>query len=354
MRRASGVAALILVMSALPFMEGSALAASYSVSGRVLDNGIGASGAAVTVYAMPSEEVLKAIPTGEAWPMEEVGNTTTDDSGNWSLSFDARVLPRKFRTATGQVDLVAKTVVGSLMSESFLSVVPDQSSSNDRMAAIDVRKTGMRLGTRGARLAAPVPCISRWTDNYYGPFQTKIMDVLAEGSVNGQGSYFYNSTTSTTLGLAFKINSGGWQEASGTLSSSSGSSSGAGFQTGGIKDKRLYSQWRYRGWLENCPGAQKETAKPWTYYARGNTVDVGHPLYSYCSGNYFNGDQYRRINGTNQTYSAGLSFLGILSLSSQAGYSGTAHLYYNFNARGNVCGSNSNGELAPVVEASTF
>jgi hypothetical protein len=54
------------------------------------------------------------------------------------------------------------------------------------------------------------------------------------------------------------------------------------------------------------------------------------------------GDTWFKTTSKIQTFSAGLTVFGF-SLSSQAGYSTSGKIAYNFDAKGNVCGSNSTG-----------
>lgn len=352
---------LFLVATSVVLHAAPASAASYTANGRVVDRNKGVPDAAVYVQAMPSEDVLATYPEGQDFTMVELGTGWTDSNGYWSTTFDTSSLPADYVSSTGQVDLIVQTTASDLASETFYSVVPGETPQSFETEPIDVRANGTPVGPPGSDpcptcppesqpLALPT-CTTYWTGTYFGPYQTKFMDVLATGQITGVGEFRWGGSSSSTLGIAVK-SGGSWVRASGTLTVSR--ATGAGYRATGLKDKRLYNLWRYREFVQACTGQGivRRWAKPYSYYDRGNTLSISHQYLSYCGSYYYAGSTFFRTAYANQTYSAGLTFAGVVSLSSQAGYSTTAELNYVFGTRGRVCGNTSAGPAgAPKVEA---
>lgn len=177
-----------------------------------------------------------------------------------------------------------------------------------------------------------------------GPYNVKVLDVYAQGPVQGNGTYMYSTSTSTTLGLLVKGPGGDWQ-AGGTWTDSD--RNGAGFSAN-VKDKRLQALWRYRERVVICLGGQNV---PWDYVGKGLEIALAHVNFGNCGMTYHAGDEYLRTSHANQTYSFGLYVYGI-GLQSQAGLHTSMRLKFHFNGNGKVCGNTGQAENAPIVEAS--
>jgi hypothetical protein len=352
--RLSVFAAIVLFASSVGSIAVARPAVIAHLVGSVTDNGVPVAGAGVTAGAWPNWKFLNLVAADQTFDLRELGSTTTDEMGQFTLDLDLQTLPGTYETADGTVEIEVTAFADSKVRVYFTTEPSANASSDVTIPPMDLAEGGvapaaLANAAAGAEPMAVATCSPHWINNSdNGPYQTKIMDVLAVGQVNGTGSYANGGSTSTTLGvLAQGAISGNWS-ASG--SSTIGTSGTTGFQATPIKDKRLYGQFIYRKWID---GYCQTLNKPHHYYGRGNTLSISHPNYSACGGNYFNGDLYTHTHNNNQTYSNGLTVFGV-GLSSHAGYVASASLKFNFNARGNVCGSNASlGETSPIVEAST-
>lgn len=186
------------------------------------------------------------------------------------------------------------------------------------------------------------PCGAIVWGNYNGPYQTKIMDVMNRSTIPGTATYFYDGSTSTTLG--YLTNGPNWT-VGGTMTSSSSTTTGF---SAGTTNQRVQALWMYRERAVVCYANQNV---PYNYHGRGSTPSITHVNYSYCGKTYYPGDSYTHSYNGNQTYSVGLTVYGI-GLSSKAGYSSTASLKSRFNVKGKACGNSSTlGETSPKVDA---
>jgi hypothetical protein len=202
-----------------------------------------------------------------------------------------------------------------------------------------------RVSARSATelTTAAVPCGAIVWYNFNGPYQTRIMDIMNPSTIPGRGSYFYQGSTSTTLGY-LKTGTTNWQVG---RTMTRGSSAGTGFHVPAVS-QRIQAQWMYRERAIVCVGNQNV---PYHYNAKGNQPSITHVKYSNCGSAYPPGSNYVHSLNRSQTYSVGVTVYGI-GLSSQAGYSSTATLKFHFNEKGRVCGNSSIlGEASPKVEA---
>ena len=333
-------------------LQGEALAApgeTVRLSGTVVRGNRPAPGAEVSAQAWPNWRFLNLVPAEQAFDLIPLGVALADDDGNFAMDVNVSNLPATYLTDEGHVEIEVSAVYMGSVAEFFTTEPEANVTASFVIPPIDVGRVEANLASLQTSSVEAATCSPHWVSgSENGPYQTKIMDVMALGQVTGTGTYSYGGSTSTTLGiLAQSPISGNWS-ASGT--STIGTSSSTGFQASSIKDKRLFAQFKYRKYID---GYCQTLNKPYNFYGRGNTNSIGHSNYSNCGGTYRVGDLYTHSSTSNQTYSNGLTVFSI-GLSSRAGYTSTASLKFKFNARGNVCGNNSSlGESSPIVEAST-
>jgi hypothetical protein len=275
------------------------------------------------------------------------------------LPADLSTIPAAYRSDDGTVNLVVMAMRHGRMISNTFPATPGTASthvmpeldlgsgaySQEALAAdtVTIPSTGVQGGAQSTQTGVGfLPCGGGSWSSPYGPYQVKIGDATADQIANPTFTYARGTSTATTLGVA--VNSGSSWSASGTSSSAAGTS--AGFTATAIQTDRMFAQWRYHTYY----GCGAQWAYPYDYVARGDTVSIAHPTYSYCGGLYKAGDIYRANSYSNGTYSAGLSVYGV-SLSSQAGWNSSMTLTFNFTGNGYVCGNTSAREAAPRVEA---
>lgn len=309
----------------------------YRSKGTVTSSGSAA--VTVTLWAEPDQEFQSAaLAQGQEIRMREVQSVPA--VGSYTVTLDPASLGPDYVATDGHVQAwVAATTPNGKMAIWGVPVLSGQTS------AIQVPTLNMdtapRIGTETRRPG----CGQIYWHNINGPYNTKVLDVYAQGPVQGNGTYMYTTSTSTTLGFLIKPAGGDWG-AGGTWVDSD--RNGAGFSAN-VKDKRLQALWRYRERTVTCwPYVQN---LPWDYVGKGLEVALAHVNLSNCGNLYHAGDVYLRTSHANQTYSFGVYVYGI-GLTSQAGLHTSMRLKFTFNGNGKVCGNTGQAENAPIVEAS--
>lgn len=297
----------------------------------------------VELLVEPTWEIQRAAEAaGE--PVSVVSVARTAATPSFSLSLDLDALGPRFVAEEGYVNVMVAARYGGRVSTWGTTVWPGDTVKE--VPTLDMSRAAVPPGSGGTGTLSVepqvAPCLQIIWGAYNGPYDTKIMDVMNTSSIDSTATYFYQGSTATTLG--YLTNGPDWT-AGGTMTTSS--SSGSGF-IAHPTNARIHALWMYRERAVVCVGNQNV---PYNYYGRGSTPSITHVNYRHCGDYYYPGDRYAHDHSSNQTYSAGLKVYGI-NLSSQAGYSSTARLKFEFHVRGQVCGNSSTrGEDSPKVDA---
>jgi hypothetical protein len=373
-------------------------------------------GADVTLTAWPSTRTLAAQAEGDTVPTLALDATTSDSSGDYTLSADLSRLPAAYVEDGGavslQVDVAAAgvsqtynlsaavpgSVAAAAADDVAVAGAPDRldfdlanstvtdaardavavSNDDDPAAAMPVdfsptfttpsaaaTDTGPSVSDNPASLPPPpgpnYPC-GYWTKvGTYLNRPEHFMDAYAW--TGAPATVVETSTSSHSLGIDVSLNGKAWSLA-GSVSADTRESNESGRTVSA--GTRMYNGVNYLKYSQLCRYHDRAGKVHWytdSEMRPGGFFDltegqferpVADPDFAYCDVVY-PGDRKTKSRGTNVTYSSGVSIVGVVSTSAHASFAQDTSITWNITAKSLFCGSTSAGPLrAPQADVRAY
>jgi hypothetical protein len=360
-------------------------------------------GAAVVARIWPSTEMLSRIPEGGSVDVKIVQLTTTNRNGTYTLRLDPELVPATHVEEDGAVSVQLWLVHEGSETPWNVSLYPPsekngrQSWATEKMmgdatAATDTLGVDFEVGQRPHVKQADEKFVD-WIDSRgrrvgdrsssETPDSTSALKLDGDAaivalatstcwaSVPAGGTWYYNnrerfmsvygwsgalasvdqsigSSSSHTVGVAYKSNSGSWT-ANGTVTTSISTS--AGQAVSNLTNVHVHNSINYRRW--NCSEGSDNTSIVGTELRPAGFYDIfaephtttNHAYYSLGCADKSPTTTVWKTSGTNQTYSAGIT-TPLTSLSARSGYNAGTRLSFKVTANSRICGNSSAGWLS--------
>src|SRR6266508_6484469 len=171
--------------------------------------------------AWPDSDFMKTVPDDQGFNVVSLGSVLADSAGHYVMDLDISGLSSNYVDNDGHVEIMLTAEYNGMVNSTFSPDASTVEASSITFDNLDV--AGGINSPNGPAAATCQPHPISGSEN--GPYQTKLMDVMAQGKVTGTGTYSNGGCTSTTLGVeALGVISGNWG-ASGTATISTSSSS---------------------------------------------------------------------------------------------------------------------------------
>lgn len=372
------------------------------VEGVVTKDGIPAPEVGIVARIWPNVEQQSIVPAGEGADVRIVHLSETDSRGRYEVRLDPGLVPKTHIEPNGSVSVQLWAVTGGgEMSWNLSVLTPDEVARmfGDRTAewstetivgagdvappAVDFEigevsavsqrdssqslwlsddhispmKRSMELEAnsldfRANAVAVPLASTQCWSvipagGTWYYNNRERFMNVYGWSGARPKVSQAVSASSSHTLGVGYKANSGGWG-ANGTTSISISSS--AGQTTGALLNHGIYNSVNYRLW--NCGLPENNTyvvgkeLRPAGFYDIFNEPFLGlsHANYTLGCVTKSSGVVWKN-SGTNATFSAGVT-TPLMSLSARSGYNTGTKISFTVTAKSKICGNSASGWIS--------
>lgn len=391
--------------------DSATIDATTMISGAVTKDGTPFTQADVTLVAWPNQEELTMLGDGERVNTEIVGRASTDSVGRFAISLDPSTIGSAYTGADGEVDI--ELVVADSDNElvwyfTAVRATPELARKgnawgNPRVdqkslagwwaeglgpahVIVDLGKTpsvvergnepstwvddnNESLSIPEAKAAAQAAIQPRrvelnedamleeeeeelgayWcaTSTYYTGISEAFVNSI--GTVQGKPYVAQTTSSSHTLGIAYKSGSSASWTQNGTKTVTTGASADNHLTYSG----RVYNRVKYRKWVPCGFVFGKELRRVHVITSLNDyVVSIARPAWNYCSSTIYRSGSNSKVQGSNATFSSGVS-LGVISVSSNASFTSNTKIRWQFSSTGaKLCGSNSNGWVsAPQARA---
>lgn len=374
-------------------LQGSLPEAPLLVAGTVREDQRPVADALIVARIWPNTSVLQQLKVGEKAPVKIVDYATTGPSGEFAVSLLPRLVDDEYMEVDGSVSVQLWLVHdGKEVPWNFSALPPTGKEAFENWSTEPIRQSDSKLGDvleinfeiggepnvrqsddpasswlgvdsyassdRGSlslvdggvpvALAtstcwAAVPVGGTWLYNN----RERFMAVYGWTGAKATISQAVSSSSSHTVGVAYKPNVGSWTVNGSTTQTIS---TGSAQTITGITNAFIHNSINYRRW--NCSEANDNTTivgteiRPAGFYDIFNEPHTSALHVSYTLGCVLKSSgTIIKTQGTNQTFSAGVS-TPYINLSARSGFNQGTRLEFNVTAPSKVCGNSAQGWLA--------